>query len=138
MPAHQRKRERTRFPPRILSRRSGWHARTPAVQTRRAPFIKAGAEPRLLADFECEVSIDLVGVGRRRLPLYLVDAGLQWWQQDPNDHAIGFVDRRFALVHLLAGRIPHDDGTEFGLQLLAETERDFVRRRGHGGTDRRS
>jgi hypothetical protein len=31
------------------------------------------------------------------------------------------------LIHLLADRIPHNDGAERGLQLLAKIDRDFVR-----------
>ena len=120
MPARRRTPGRTRRPPPIGSRRNGRHA------PRSAGHVPRRTGDPLLADLEGEIAVDLVRVRRHRLPLDSCRRRApSGGSEHPDDHAIGLVDGRIALVDLLAGRIPHDDGTEFWLQLLAETQRDF-------------
>src|SRR5262249_35712275 len=94
---------------------------------------------RLLADLERKVAVDLMGVGRHRLPLHLVDARRQWLLgRAPHQGAFAFVDGALPLVPLLAGRVADDDGTECSLKLFVETQRDFTWGRLDSAADRRS
>ena len=79
-----------------------------------------------------KTALDLVGVGRHRAPIHLVDSRIQRLETDTH---CGVVDLNLALTDLSAARVDHRQLRESRLKSLCEREYHLLWRCAHGRAD---